>query len=111
MSDAFQSPRGTLDWLPGPMRARRRVVERAREIFERAGYREVATPVFEDTGLFLRTSGEGSEVVQLMRLFRDHDVGHIPLLRRRQNVQPPWLDFFRCLARLLHAPARFNDGG
>jgi histidyl-tRNA synthetase len=64
LSAAFQTPRGTLDWLPAPMRARRHVVDRARTIFERAGYHEVATPVFEDTGLFQRTSGEGSEVVQ-----------------------------------------------
>ncbi len=41
-----------------------------------------------------------------MRLIRDHDVGHIPLLRRRPNVQPPWLDFCRCPAR---SAARLHD--
>ena len=87
MSDAFQSPRGTLDWLPGPMRARRRVVERAREIFERAGYREVATPVFEDTGLFLRTSGVGSEVVQ-KEMYSFQDKGERPISLRPELTAP-----------------------
>ena len=87
MSDAFQSPRGTLDWLPGPMRARRLVTERAREIFERAGYREVATPVFEDTGLFVRTSGEGSEVVQ-KEMYSFQDKGERPLSLRPELTAP-----------------------
>jgi histidyl-tRNA synthetase len=87
LSDAFQSPRGTLDWLPGPMRARRRVVERAREIFERAGYREVATPVFEDTGLFARTSGEGSEVVQ-KEMYSFQDKGERPISLRPELTAP-----------------------
>jgi histidyl-tRNA synthetase len=81
LSAAFQNPRGTLDWLPAPMRARRHVVERARELFERAGYSEVSTPVFEDTGLFHRTSGEGSEVVQ-KEMYSFEDKGDRPLSLR-----------------------------
>jgi histidyl-tRNA synthetase len=81
LSAAFQTPRGTLDWLPAQMRGRRHVVERARDLFERAGYREVATPVFEDTGLFQRTSGEGSEVVQ-KEMYSFEDKGGRPLSLR-----------------------------
>ena len=33
-------------------------------LFEAAGYGQVVTPTFEDTGVFARTSGEGSDVVR-----------------------------------------------
>ena len=72
MSDAFQPPRGTLDWLPARQAARRAMVDRFRALCEGGGYREVATPVFEDKALFSRTAGESSEVVgKEMYLFED----------------------------------------
>ena len=72
MSDAFQPPRGTLDWLPDRQAARRAMIERFRALCEGAGYREAATPVFEDKTLFSRTAGESSEVVgKEMYLFED----------------------------------------
>ena len=64
MSQEFQAPRGTLDWY-GPRAAlRRSVLDAARDLFESAGYSQVVTPTFEDTGVFARTSGEGSDVVR-----------------------------------------------
>ncbi len=39
------------------------VEEKAREVFSLFGYREVRTPVVEETELFVRGVGEGSEVV------------------------------------------------
>jgi histidyl-tRNA synthetase len=59
----FQAPPGTLDWTFDRLDVRRAVEAAARTVFERASFREIVTPVFEDTGLFARTSGEGSEVV------------------------------------------------
>ena len=59
MSREFQAPRGTLDWY-GPRAAlRRSVLDRARQVFESAGYVQVVTPTFEDTGVYQRTSGLG----------------------------------------------------
>ena len=52
MSDDFQAPRGTLDWLPERQAARHAMIDRFRVLCEGAGYREVATPVFEDKALF-----------------------------------------------------------
>jgi histidyl-tRNA synthetase len=64
MSPDFQAPRGTLDWY-GPRAAlRRSVLDAARGVFESAGYGQVVTPTFEDTGVYRRTSGEGSDVVR-----------------------------------------------
>ena len=64
MSQEFQAPRGTLDWYGARAALRRSVLDAAREVFESAGYSQVVTPTFEDTGVFARTSGEGSDVVR-----------------------------------------------
>ncbi len=64
MSQEFQAPRGTLDWYGGRAALRRSVLDAARQVFESAGYSQVVTPTFEDTGVFARTSGEGSDVVR-----------------------------------------------
>jgi histidyl-tRNA synthetase len=64
VSPEFQGPRGTLDWY-GPRAAlRRSVLDEARRVFESAGYGQAVTPTFEDTGVYRRTSGEGSDVVR-----------------------------------------------
>jgi histidyl-tRNA synthetase len=63
---------GTADWLPDRMAIRRAVIERAEDIFGAAGYSEMAVPLIEETSLFVRTSGEGSDVVtKEMYSFRD----------------------------------------
>ena len=64
MSQEFQAPRGTLDWYGARAALRRAVLDAARDVFEAAGYGQVVTPTFEDTGVFARTSGEGSDVVR-----------------------------------------------
>jgi histidyl-tRNA synthetase len=51
-------PRGTRDLLPSEMRRRRFVESRFKDVVERWGYREVATPAFEPLELFTLKSGE-----------------------------------------------------
>jgi histidyl-tRNA synthetase len=60
----FEAPRGTHDVLPSEQARWRRVVGELEGLCARYGYRPIQTPVFEETGLFARTSGEGSDVVQ-----------------------------------------------
>ena len=68
----FQAPKGTLDWWGARAALRRHVLDEARRVFEGAGYGQVVTPTFEDTGIFERTAGEGSDVVRKeMYSFRD----------------------------------------
>lgn len=59
----LQPVRGTHDLLPEDIQRHRRVVECARALAERYGYREIATPMFEFTEVFRRTLGETSDVV------------------------------------------------
>jgi histidyl-tRNA synthetase len=59
----FEAPRGTHDILPAGAPLWRRVTGEMERLCALAGYRPIQTPVFEDTELFARTSGEGSDVV------------------------------------------------
>ena len=65
----LQKPRGTRDFLPDEMEARRATEWRMREVARRWGYREVCTPEFEDLELFTIRSGEG--IVEEMYVFED----------------------------------------
>jgi histidyl-tRNA synthetase len=58
----FQAPRGTHDVLPGEANWWH-VVRTMEEVTALYGWRRIQTPGFEDTGLFVRTSGEASDVV------------------------------------------------
>ena len=63
MAARFQAPRGTFDILPGEQPARRRIHVASLELFERAGYGRIETPAFEDTDLFVRGVGAGTDIV------------------------------------------------
>jgi histidyl-tRNA synthetase len=65
----LQKPRGTRDFLPDEMEARRTIEWRLREVARRWGYREVCTPEFEDLELFTMRSGEG--IIEEMYVFTD----------------------------------------
>lgn len=65
----IQKPRGTRDFLPDEMEARRSIEARMREAARRFGYREVCTPEFEELELFTLRSGEG--IMQEMYVFED----------------------------------------
>jgi histidyl-tRNA synthetase len=60
----FEAPRGTHDILPSEQPAWRRVLGTADDVCRLYGYERIDTPVFEDTEVFARTSGAGSDVVQ-----------------------------------------------
>ena len=63
VSMRFQAPRGTEDVLPGDSYRRRRLEDTFLELAGQFGYRELRTPVFEDTELFVRGAGETSDIV------------------------------------------------
>ncbi|HYK71663.1 MAG TPA: histidine--tRNA ligase, partial [Pseudoneobacillus sp.] len=57
-------PRGTQDILPGQVEKWQAIEEQARKICEKYLYREIRTPIFEHTELFLRSVGETTDIVQ-----------------------------------------------
>ena len=60
----YKAPRGTQDILPQDQAYWRFVEGKAGEICQLYGYKRIDTPVFEQTGLFHRSIGEGTDIVQ-----------------------------------------------
>lgn len=60
----INKPRGTEDILPVDIPLWRHIEQTAREVCSAYGYREIRTPVFEDTALFQRGVGDTTDVVQ-----------------------------------------------
>jgi histidyl-tRNA synthetase len=60
----YQAPRGTHDVLPDDANAWRYVEDTARRLASLAGYREIRTPTFEETSVFLRGVGEATDIVE-----------------------------------------------
>ncbi|HEY6572115.1 MAG TPA: histidine--tRNA ligase, partial [Candidatus Eisenbacteria bacterium] len=60
----FQVPRGTRDILPPDSERWAEIEEQARRILASYGYREVRTPIFEATELFVRSVGESTDIVR-----------------------------------------------
>jgi histidyl-tRNA synthetase len=83
----FEAPRGTHDILPSEQPRWRRVIEEAERLCALYGYRRIDTPVFEDTELFLRTSGQGSDVVQ-KEMYTFEDRGGRSLTLRPEATAP-----------------------
>ena len=59
----YKAPRGTVDILPAEQPYYRHVEEKAAEVCRRYGYGRIDTPVFEDSRLFVRTIGAGTDIV------------------------------------------------
>ncbi len=69
---SIQALRGTRDILPDEIRYWQWVESVAREVFHRATYEEIRTPIFEQTDLFERGIGEATDVVgKEMYTFKD----------------------------------------
>lgn len=59
----YTAPRGTLDVLPPDQPYWRYVTERAMHIAHMYGYQPITVPMFEETSLFVRGVGEGTDIV------------------------------------------------
>jgi histidyl-tRNA synthetase len=87
MASKFQAPRGTFDILPEQGRGRAQLHRVAGELFARAGYEPIATPVFEDTDLFERGVGKSTDIVQ-KEMFTFEDKGERSLTLRPEGTAP-----------------------
>ena len=68
----IQVSRGTRDLLPEEIQYWQQIETIAREVFGRATYQEIRTPIFEQTDLFERGMGEATDVVSKeMYTFQD----------------------------------------
>lgn len=73
-------PRGTNDFLPGEVEQWQALEKAIRRLFDVYNYKEIRTPIFEHTELFLRSVGETSDIVEKeMYSFEDKGLRHLTL--------------------------------
>ena len=87
MSGKIERPRGTHDVVPAEMPLWQRVTGEVERLCALYGYRKMLTPVFEDTALFARTAGQGSDVVQ-KEMYSFTDRSNRPLTLRPEGTAP-----------------------
>ena len=76
----YQAPRGTVDILPGEQAYWKYVEQKASSICSLYGYERIDTPTFENTRLFARGIGDGTDIVEKeMYSFKDKGDNDITL--------------------------------
>src|SRR4051812_6205816 len=78
MIKKFAVPRGTNDILPDAAPLWEELESKARKILKSYGYREIRTPIYEETALFKRSLGQTSDIVnkQLLELATSKEEGY-----------------------------------
>jgi histidyl-tRNA synthetase len=87
VSPRFEAPRGTHDVLPAEQPLWQHVTSELERLCALYGYQRIQTPVFEETELFARTSGAGSDVVQ-KEMYTFEDRGGRSLTLRPEGTAP-----------------------
>ncbi len=83
----YQAPRGTTDILPGEQAYWRYIEQKAVSICQLYGYERIDTPVLEDTGLFTRSVGAGTDIVE-KEMYTFEDRGGNSLTLRPEGTAP-----------------------
>ena len=83
----IEAPKGTHDILPSDQPLWQKVTGEMERMCALYGYRRIQTPVFEDTELFQRTSGAGSDIVQ-KEMYTFEDRGDRSLTLRPEGTAP-----------------------
>ncbi len=83
----IEAPKGTHDILPSDQPLWQKVTGEMERMCSLYGYRRIQTPVFEDTELFQRTSGAGSDIVQ-KEMYTFEDRGDRSLTLRPEGTAP-----------------------
>lgn len=79
-SSRFQAPRGTQDVLPQDAPYWRRVISTVHKVAGLYGFEQMDLPMFEETALFVRGVGEGTDIVDKeMYSFRDRGDSELTL--------------------------------
>lgn len=83
----FRAPTGTHDILPAEQPAWAHVRKTFTRLCCRYGYQEITTPILEDTGVFLRTVGAGTDIVD-KEMYTFLDKGGDSLTLRPEGTAP-----------------------
>ena len=83
----YRAPRGTSDILPEEQVYWRYVEQKAVNICQLYGYERIDSPVFEDTGLFTRSVGQGTDIVE-KEMYTFADKGGNKITLRPEGTAP-----------------------
>ena len=83
----YKAPRGTIDILPEEQGYYRYIEGKAAELCKLYGYVRIDTPVFEDSGLFVRTIGSGTDIVE-KEMYTFEDRGSQSMTLRPEGTAP-----------------------
>ncbi|SDN45902.1 histidine--tRNA ligase [Alkalicoccus daliensis] len=84
---SFTIPRGTQDILPGESEKWQIVEQTAHDLCRRYNYKEIRTPIFEQTELFARGVGDTTDIVQ-KEMYEFKDRGDRSLTLRPEGTAP-----------------------
>ena len=83
----YQAARGTQDILPAEQPYWRYLEKTIAEITRLYGYKRIDTPTFEDTSLFTRSVGEGTDIVE-KEMYTFNDKGGKSMTLRPEGTAP-----------------------
>ncbi len=83
----YQAPRGTSDILPKEQAYWRYIEQKAVDICQIYGYERIDAPAFEDTRLFSRSVGEGTDIVE-KEMYTFEDRGGKLITLRPEGTAP-----------------------
>jgi len=83
----YRAPRGTTDILPEEQACWRYIEQKATRICQLYGYERVDSPAFEDTSLFTRSVGAGTDIVE-KEMYSFTDKGGNQVTLRPEGTAP-----------------------
>ena len=102
-------PRGTNDFLPGEVEKWQALEGTIRDICRTFGYKEIRTPIFEHTELFLRSVGETSDIVEKeMYSFEDKAFRHLTRVSKTFSILHKCVRFWKTNCMPIHSRRNFT---
>jgi histidyl-tRNA synthetase len=101
----YRAPRGTADILPEEQRYWRYIEAQAGAMGQRYGYGRLETPVFENTGLFVRGVGQITDIVE-KEMYSFQDRGGDSMSLRPEGTAPVCRAYLEHGMRNLPQPVR-----
>lgn len=83
----YKTLKGLQDILPPEISVWHHIENRARDIFEHYGYREIRLPIMESTDIFIRSIGETSDIVE-KEMYTFQDKGNRSVTLRPEGTAP-----------------------
>ncbi len=101
----YRAPRGTSDILPEEQGYWHYIEASARAMAQRFGYGQMNTPIFEQSSLFIRGVGQGTDIVE-KEMYSFDDRGGDPLTLRPEGTAPICRAYLEHGMRNLPQPVR-----